>query len=355
MRQALSLAARGKTTTSPNPMVGSVIVKANEVIAQGWHRRCGGDHAETVALKKARDRAKGATLYITLEPCFHYGKTPPCVERIVQSGIKEVIVAMKDPNPLTNGKSLTVLRRAGIFVKVGVLRKEAQKLNEVFIKYITTGLPFVATKSAQTLDGKIATVTGDSKWITSIKTRNYARTIRDEFDAILIGNDTVIKDDPQLNGKRKNLKKIILDSTLKISMHAKLFQEMAVGQCIIATTSKALASKVQLFQRKGIQVMCCPQKDGKVNLQWLLKELGGQKISSILVEGGAHVIGGMLKAKLVDKMYIYVSPKILADQNALSSVVGRKIKNINQASELKNLDVQKVGKDILITGYVGSK
>jgi len=352
MKHALALAVKAKTTASPNPMVGSIIVRGNRLIAEGWHRRCGTAHAEVVALQKAGHQAKGAKLYVTLEPCFHYGRTPPCVDQIIQTGIKAVIIAMKDPNPLTHGKSIAKLKKAGIKVKVGILRREAERLNEAYIKYVTEGTPFVVGKCAQSLDGKIATAQGQSQWITSEPTRQYARKIRDEFDAILVGINTVLKDNPQLTGHSKQLKKIVLDSTLKISLKAKLFEGTAEGQCSVAVTSKASERKINLLEKRGVQVIMCPQKNGKINLKWLLKYLAKQEIMSILIEGGARVMGTALKEKVIDKMYMYIAPKIMGDQNALSSVAGIKINHVNKSILLKNIELDKIGEDILVVGNI---
>lgn len=354
MQMALDLAAKGKGYTSPNPMVGAVIVKGTRVIAIGWHHRRGADHAEIVALKKAGAHSRGAKLYVTLEPCFHYGRTPPCVDKVIASGIREVVIGMADPNPLTRGKSIAKLRRAGIKVKVGISRPRAGQLNEVFVKYIRSKMPFVAAKCAQTLDGKIATVTGESKWITSSKTRDYARRVRDEFDAILVGVNTVLRDDPRLNGARatKRLKKIVLDSSLQTPLTARLFKGVRPADCVIAVTRKASPSKIKQFQNKGARVIICPAEDGRVDLKWLLKALAKEEITSILMEGGAHVIGSALKQKLVDKLYIYVAPKIIGDQDALSSVVGVDTVNIGKSIRLKNLTSRNIGQDILIIGYV---
>lgn len=348
------LALKGRGRTSPNPVVGAVIVRGRRVIAEGWHRRCGGEHAEIIALKKAGLRARGATLYVTLEPCFHYGRTPPCVDRIIHGGIRRVVVGAKDPNPRTHGKSIAKLRRQGIRLTVGLLQDEITAMNEAFNKYITKRIPFVAAKCAQTLDGKIATAVGHSKWITSPQSREYARRIRDEFDAICVGANTVLKDDPRLNGKgkTKKLKKIILDSRLRISPKARLFSGTRPQDCILAVTKKAPVAKIKRFEQKGVTVIRCPQRGGRVDMRWLFKALAKREIVSILLEGGARVIGQALSDKLIDKFYIYVAPKILGDQNALSSVVGINAVQINKAVSLKKLTLRKIGKDVLITGYV---
>ncbi len=354
MRGAYHLALKARGKTSPNPLVGSLIVKGGGIIAEGWHRRCGADHAEIAALKKAGIRARGAKMYVTLEPCHHYGHTPPCVDKIINSGIKEVIIGMKDPNPLTKGKSIAKLRRAGIKTKVGVFQREVEEMNEPFVKYIKEEMPFVAAKCAQTLDGKIATAGGESKWITSEVARRFARNIRDEFDAILVGITTVQKDNPRLSASKKTkvLRKIILDSSLKISTEARLFSGTRPSDVFIVTTAEASDKKKAILLKKGVNVIVCPRRAGQIDLKWLFKELAKQKIMSILVEGGAHVIGSALKEKLVDKMYIYMAPKIFGDQKALSSVVGIDIKSVGKAVGLKKISIEKIGQDILIQGYV---
>lgn len=354
MQRALDLALQAKGQTSPNPMVGCVIVKNNQVIAQGWHKKAGFDHAEVVALKKAKDKARGATMYVTLEPCAHFGRTPPCVKRIIESGIKEVVIAMKDPNPLVSGRSIAQLKKSGIRINVGLFESQARELNEVFIKYITQSMPFVVGKIAQTLDGKIATSTGHSQWITSEKTRQFSRYLRDEFDAILVGINTVIKDNPQLTGLRKDktLRKIILDPTLRISPQAKLFQNISPEHCIMATTTQAPINKVNLFRKKGSHVLICPKKQGKIDLRWLFKELAKKEITSILIEGGARTIGEALKQNVIDKMHIYMAPKILGDEKALSSVVGLNIKDVNRSFRLQHMHYYNIGEDVFLTGYV---
>jgi len=354
MKRALVLAGKARGYTSPNPMVGAVIIKSKKVIAEGWHRRAGKDHAEIMALKKAGIKAKGSKLFITLEPCHHFGRTPPCVDAIIESGVREVIIAMKDPNPQTNGKSILKLKRAGINVKVGELRNDSQLLNESYIKYIKTGMPFVVAKSAQSLDGKIATALGQSKWITSKKARAYARKMRDQFDAIMVGINTILKDDPALSGSRpsKKLKKVILDSRLQISPKARLFVNTQASDCIIATTKNASQTKMKNLMRQGFSVIICPKKDGMVDLKWLLKELSTMGILNILIEGGAHVVGRALREKLVDKMHIYIAPKILGDQKALNAVVGLNPKEVKRTISLDNVTIKPLDKDFLIQGYV---
>jgi len=280
-------------------------------------------------------------------------RSTPCVDRIIESGIKEVVIGMKDPNPLTNGKSVAKLRRAGIKTRIGILSMESAQLNEVFTKYIKTGMPFVVAKCAQTIDGKIATATGDSKWITSKQTRQYARQLRDQFDAIMVGINTVLKDNPRLEGvKKNNLKKIILDSSLRVSPKATIFSSGKASDCFVATTAKASRAKIKLLEKKGVNVLIAPQSRKKILLKWLLKELAEQDITSVLIEGGASVIGSALTEKVVDKMHIYIAPKIFGDSKALNSVVGLNVRNIKQSLKLYDLSFKQLSEDILVEGYV---
>ncbi len=355
MKKACQLALKGRGRTSPNPMVGAVVVKGGKVIAEGYHRHCGGPHAEIVAMRKlSPEQLHGATLYVTLEPCFHHGRTPPCVEAIIKSGIREVIVGMKDPNPLTHGKSLAKLKGAGIKVKTGVLQKELATMNEAFTKYIKTKMPFVTAKTAQTLDGKIATATGQSQWITSERSRKHARRLRNDFDAIMVGVNTILKDNPGLNADRpaKRLKKIVLDSSLRTPFSAKIFTDTAPEDCLIAVTARVEENKVRALQKKSVSVMVCPEKDGHVDLRWLMAELARREIANILIEGGAHVIGCALKDHLVDKMLIFIAPKIIGDQAALSSVVGCQTLHVDHSMRLIDTMLCRLGEDILLEGHV---
>ncbi len=356
MDKALALALRARGMTSPNPMVGAVLVKNGRVIAEGYHRRCGEDHAEIIALKKAGHNAKGAVLYVTLEPCHHFGRTPPCVDTVIEAQIKEVIIAHLDPNPLTSGKSVQKLRKAGIKVEVGVCEQECRRANEIFIKYMTKKIPFVVAKSAQSLDGKIALANGTSKWITSEQSREHARKIRDEFDAIMVGINTVLKDDPRLTGVNKDhrLRKIVVDSSLKISPKAELFKSGMASDSYLLTTKKAEPAKMKAFQEKGVNVIICPGRGGQVDLTFGLRELAKKEISSVLIEGGASLIGSALKAGLVDKMHVYIAPKIIGDEMALSSVVNLAPKQLNQAVRFKDVEIKNIGEDIFLSGYIST-
>jgi len=351
MEYALRLAEKGRGKTLPNPMVGCVIVKQGKIIGGGWHKRCGGPHAEIFALNQAKEKAVGATMYVTLEPCAHQGRTPPCVDRVISSGIKRVVIAAQDPNPLVRGRSVKKLKWAGVEVVTGILGEQANTLNKGFHKYITQNIPFVTAKIAQTLDGKVATSAGESKWITSAKTRLYARRQRDAFDAILVGINTVLKDDPQLNpdSKDKPWTKIVVDSSLKIPLTAKLFEKFS---CIVATTRKASARKRSLLEKKGVSVVVCPSRAGQVDLKWLMRYLAAQEISNILIEGGSTVIGGALTLKIVDRMMIYMSPKIFGDRKALCSVAGLKVRHVQEALKLKNTRMTQIGDEFCVEGDV---
>jgi diaminohydroxyphosphoribosylaminopyrimidine deaminase/5-amino-6-(5-phosphoribosylamino)uracil reductase len=334
--------------------VGAVIVKGRRIVAEGWHRRCGADHAEIVALKKAGPRARGASLYVTLEPCSHYGRTPPCVNQIMKSGIRKVYIGMKDPNPVNNGKSIRMLNKAGIKTTCGFWQKELRKMNEPFVKYITTRMPWVVAKCAQTLDGKIATSQGESKWITSPQSRKYARRLRNDVDAILVGINTILKDNPALNASRrsKHLKKIIVDTSLRIPLQGQWCRHTKPSDIMVATTSKASPQKVRLLKKRGIEVFICPQKQGRVHLKWLLQQLAQKEIASVLIEGGSQIIGAALQEKLIDKFLLFIAPKIMGDQQALSAIRGRRISRLKQSILLNDITFQKIGPDILIEGYV---
>ena len=356
MQMALDLAQKARGMTSPNPLVGAVIVKGDKIISTGFHQKCGGPHAEIIALKKAGLKAQGARLYLTLEPCCHYGRTPPCVDQIIKAHLKEVIIAMKDPNPLVAGRSIAQLKRARIKVKVGVLESHARQINRAFVKYITLKQPFVVAKCAQTIDGKIATASGHSKWITSERSRQFAKKIRDEFDAILVGINTVIKDNPKLAGLRKSkgLKKIILDSRLQIPLNSFIVKNSA-HDCIVATTAAAQNKKIKQLRSRGINVIIGPKRGRYVDLTWVFKKLAEKEITSILIEGGAKVIGRALEERLVDEMHIYIAPKIMGDQNALSSIAGLDSKQVSRLIQLKNLRLQTIRPDIFLTALVDYK
>jgi len=354
MKICLRLAGKARGMTNPNPMVGCVIVKEGKIVGQGFHKRAGLAHAEVEALDRAEDKAKGATLYVNLEPCNHYGRTPPCTKAIMEAGIKEVYAAMLDPNPLNNGKGVKELIKKGIKIKVGTLDNEAKKLNEVFIKFITRKIPFVTVKVAETLDGKIATKTGESKWISSEKSREYVKKLRAEVDAVLVGVNTVIKDDPLLNAKRKAQSaklyyKIILDSRLKIPPQARIFSKKSIGKVILATTKYAARSRVNLFSRKA-EVLICKGRNKQVDLRDLMRKLAQKEISHVLIEGGGETIASALGAKIVDRVLFFIAPKIIGGRNAVTSVEGEGNKRLSDVMKLGKIKISKSGEDILIEG-----
>lgn len=351
MQRAYTLALKGQGTTLPNPMVGAVLVKSGKVIAEGWHLRCGADHAEAMAISKAGIKAKGCELYVTLEPCSHTGRTPPCTEAIIKAGIKKVYVGVLDPNARMNGKSVALLRKAGIAVEVGFLQDELTQMNEAFNKYITTGMPWVVGKTAQTLDGKVATLKGESKWITSDATREFSRQLRSRYNGIVVGINTVLADDPCLivHDKTKRLIKIIIDSKLRISLKARLFNGTTPADVIVITTTKAPAAKQQAL-RKQAQVLVAPLKGGQVDLHWAFKALAKQEIAAILLEGGPTLIGSALKVGLVDKMHIYIAPQIMGE--GLPSIRGLKVKSLAQTVKLKDVSLGTIGNDVFIEGYI---
>lgn len=352
MHRALTLAERAEGNTSPNPLVGCVIVKDGLVISEGFHRQCGGAHAEVAALNKAGVQARGATMYVTLEPCFHHGRTPPCVEAILNAGIKTVFIAVKDPNPLVSGKSIRHLRREGVVVHLGLLKKEAARLNRWFNKYITTGMPYVVAKSAQTLDGRIATAGGHSQWITSEKTRSFTRRQRNQFDAIVVGIETVLKDDPRLTpAKNKDrFTKIILDSKARLPLTARLFD--SGHDIIVAATEQASDKHITQLQEKGVAVVVCPERHSRVDWRYLLKELAGWEMARILIEGGGCVIGSALRDNLVDEIHFFVAPKICGDAHAVPSITGLAPKTIDQIIDLDVDAVHFLGPDFFIQARV---
>ncbi len=355
MEKALGLARKGQGLTSPNPCVGAVVVKDNKVIAGAFHKRAGQAHAEALALKKAGRRANGSTLYVTLEPCNHFGKTPPCTDTVIKSGVKRVVVGMTDPNPVNSGKGLARLKRNGIAVKTGVLRKEAESLNIPFVKFIKERIPYVTVKVAQTLDGKIATKTGDSKWISNDASRRFVHVMRERVDCVLVGINTILKDDPLLTPRlgrpsRKNVKRVIIDSHLKIPLKSKVLKNPE--SLIIATTKKASKKKLLQLTRKKVDIIITKDKKGQVNLKSFLKELAQRNISHILVEGGGNIVSSFLKENLVDEMLIFISPKIVGGRDAVTSVEGDGVKFVDEAIPLSNIKVERFGTDILVRGHV---
>lgn len=354
MRKALELAKRGEGWTAPNPMVGAVIVNKGRIVGEGFHQKAGTPHAEIHALFQAREQAKGSTVYVTLEPCCHHGRTPPCTDALIKAEVSKVVIAMVDPNPKVSGGGINKLREAGIEVVTGVLEKEAKALNEVFITNIVAQRPFIALKSALTLDGKTATKTGSSKWITGEETRHYAHKLRHKYDAILVGIGTVLADDPQLTTRISGLKnplRIIIDSTLKIPENAQILDTKSSQTIIFTGNLGNGCSKAGRLIEKGVEVIQCPGEDGKVDIFDLVRVLYDKGVSSVLVEGGAGVNGAFFDRHLVDKLYLFYAPKLAGSHLAPGMIGGVGISDMKDAVYIEDLSVESIGKDLLITGY----
>jgi diaminohydroxyphosphoribosylaminopyrimidine deaminase/5-amino-6-(5-phosphoribosylamino)uracil reductase len=353
---ALRLAGKARGRTSPNPMVGAVVVKGGTIISRGFHRRAGEPHGEAIALQRAGKAAKGATLYVTLEPCSHTGKrTPPCTPLVLQSGVKRVVVAMIDPNPRVSGGGIQSLQKAGIDVVTGVLEADARKLNEAFIKHITTGMPFVTLKIAQTLDGKIATASGESKWITGEKAREEGHRLRDVNDAILVGINTVLTDDPSLTTripKGRDPIRVIVDSRLRIPLNARVLTQKSSAKTLIATLASAPQSKMKRLRNAGTEVITVKSAKGRVDLRDLMRKLGKRDIMSVLVEGGAEINASALTSGIVDKAVIFIAPMLMTGRDSLCSLGGVSPLKLSHAITLTNITSRFVGQDLMITGYL---
>ncbi|WP_421662157.1 bifunctional diaminohydroxyphosphoribosylaminopyrimidine deaminase/5-amino-6-(5-phosphoribosylamino)uracil reductase RibD [Lysinibacillus telephonicus] len=355
MQLALDLAASAKGNTNPNPVVGAVLVKDGLIVGTGLHRKAGEPHAEVHAFNMAGEHAKGATLYVTLEPCSHFGKTPPCANLVKESEVSRVVVATMDPNPSVAGRGIRLLQEAGIQVEVGVLEEEARKLNERFIHNMLTSRPFVISKFAMTLDGKIATHTGHSKWITSEEARLQVHELRNEVDAILVGIGTVLADNPSLTTRLpdregKNPIRVILDSELKTPLDANIVNTIDASTIIVCGPNVE-AAKVSQLQEKGVKVISVTKNDHGLDLEEMLNELYKNGITDVLVEGGAEVNASFLRAGLINKFLAYVSPKILGGRKSKTPFTGIEVDTIDEALQLEIDSVEKIGPDLCITAY----
>jgi len=316
MRRALALARRGLGKTSPNPMVGALFLRDGRVIGQGYHRLYGGNHAEINAILAARGDVAKATLYVTLEPCCHHGKkTPPCLDALLKHDLEKVVIGTADPNPQVNGRSIAALRERGIETQVGVLAEECRQLNEVYFKYIQTGMPFITVKYAQTLDGRIAAATGDSRWISSAPSLKLAHRLRSLHDSVLIGTGTALSDNPQLTvrlAKGRNPIRVVIDTSLRIASDAHVLQDRDIAPTIVAATDRADQQRVDALARAGIKVITVPERgEGKIDLKCLLKKLGEMNISSVLVEGGSAIITSIVRQQLADRFVVITAPKLM--------------------------------------------
>ncbi len=356
MNRALNLAERGKGHTSPNPLVGAVIVNAGKVVGEGYHQKAGGPHAEVHALRVAGDKAKNGILYVNLEPCCHWGRTPPCTDALIKAGIAHVYIAHIDPNPKVARKGVKQLEEAGIKVDIGVCEEAAEKLNEIYIKHVKTGYPFIILKMAMSLDGKIATVTGESQWITSDASRERAHEIRNEVDAILVGIGTLLSDNPALttrlpNTQGKDATRVVLDSHARTPTSAKIFNTDSEAGVIVVVTPEASAENIAILEKSGAEVIVTPAKEGRVCFKTLMKTLGERSITSVLVEGGGKVNASALASGVVDKVMCFVAPKFIGGNQAPGVLDGEGIARLADAPELERLTITEVGCDLLIEGY----
>lgn len=356
MKQVLLLARRGLGSTSPNPAVGALVVKNGQILGSGYHKKAGGLHAEVEALSKAGERARESTLYVNLEPCNHYGRTPPCTAAILERGVRRVVVGMADPNPGVGGGGCEFLRSQGIEVRRRVLEEECTRLNEAYVKYVTKGQPFVILKVALTLDGWIATKKGDSRWITNEKSRKFVHTLRKRVDAIMVGVGTVIADDPLLTpyltrGSNRDLVKVIADTSLRIPLGSRLLTEGPSALTLIAVGSNVSTAKREEVQGLGVRVIDCKMRDGRVDLADLLDRLAGMSITSVLVEGGATFFGSIIRDGLADKFYIFLAPKMLGGENGVPFMRGPGCDILEHCLALKVSTVRRFDDDVMIEAY----
>ena len=353
MKRALSLARRAQGMTTPNPMVGALLVKQGRIIAEGYHKKAGTPHAEVIAIDRAGGHAAGSTLYVTLEPCCHKDKrTPPCTAKIISSGVRNVVIAMQDPNPKVSGKGIRELEKAGISVACGILEKQARTLNEYYIKHITTGTPFVILKVAMTLDGKIATPDGESQWITGEKARREVHRLRGNVDAILTAIGTVKADNPRLTcrtGKGKSPVRIIIDPSLGIMPDAHVLA--CPPRTIVVSHASASPKKNAVLPQKDITFIS--YEDVQVDLMWLMKELYAEGITSVLVEGGSSLNSSCLESGIVDKVIFYIAPKIIGGKDSFPAVGGKVFRKLHDAFRVTRTSVRRIGDDIVVEGYLG--
>jgi len=358
MRRALDLAAKSLGRTSPNPAVGAVIVRGGRIIGEGFHRRAGLPHAEREALRRVNGTVRGATIYVNLEPCSHYGRTPPCADALVAAGIKRVVIGMVDPNPSVRGRGLRRLRRAGIQVKTGVLREDCEQLNEDFTCFMRAGKPFVIVKLAASLDGRIATASGDSRWISGEQSRRLVHELRNRVDAVVVGAETVRIDDPQLTcrirGGRDPLR-VILDGRLTISPSARVCTQRSPARTLVATVKEnGQTEKRSRLESAGVEVLCLPGKDGRLQFRSLLEELGRRGVKSVLLEGGGQTVAAAFREGVVDKVMFFYAPLLLGSEGrALIGPLG--VDRVAAGCKLHTMEVQRIGSDIMLSAYVGEK
>ena len=357
MEMALLLAERGRGFVSPNPMVGAVVVKDGKVVGKGWHQKYGEAHAEVNAINDAGDLARGADIYVTLEPCNHTGKTPPCTEKILSAGIRKVFSAMNDPNPSVKGGGNDYLRSRGLEVFTGLCEKEARKQNEVFVKYISTGKPFVLVKCASTLDGRTATRTGDSKWITNEESRRHVHELRHAYDSIMVGIGTVKADNPQLTSRLEGISakdpvRVILDPSLDIDSDANVFSPDSGSGTIIICSESAPEEKADILASGSTMVIRVSDKKGLLDLEEVMQRLGEMRITSVLVEGGSSIIASSFSAGIVDKVNFFYAPAILGGDDGFPVCRGKGPEFMKDAIRLRDVSVHNFGNDVMIEGYI---
>lgn len=353
MKRALELARKGMGYTSPNPMVGCVVVKEGKIISEGYHEKYGAFHAERNALTRCEEDLTGAELYVTLEPCCHHGKTPPCTDIILERGIGKVYVGSMDPNPKVAGKGVRILRDHGVEVETGLMENECLALNEIFFHYITTGMPFVAMKYAMTLDGKIAARTGDSKWVTGEKAREHVHELRKQYRAILAGIGTVLADDPMLNCRieeKADPVRVICDSGLRLPLHSQIVNTAKEIPTIVAYAA-ADGEKEEVLRQAGVELIHVA-REGQVDLDALMSELGKRGIDSVLIEGGGRIHGTVLKSGLARKVYCYIAPKLIGGREASSPVEGEGFSQMKEALPVTGVEIRHLGEDLCISGYL---
>ncbi|MCB2166108.1 MAG: bifunctional diaminohydroxyphosphoribosylaminopyrimidine deaminase/5-amino-6-(5-phosphoribosylamino)uracil reductase RibD [Deltaproteobacteria bacterium] len=355
MQMALELAQKGTGYTSPNPLVGAVVVKDQKVVGRGYHERYGGAHAEVNALRQAGAQARGATLYVTLEPCNHTGQTPPCTAAILAAGIRRVVVAMRDPNPGVKGGGSAFLRQSGIDVVDSVAEEAARRQNPFFLKHIQTGMPFVILKCAATLDGRIATRTGDAQWVSGPESRQFVHELRHAMDAIMVGVDTVKIDNPSLTTRRpdgsgSDPTRIILDTRLSTPVNARVLTQASTAETIVVTSPDVSAAKRQPFIDNGVRVMDCRCREGRIDLTALMKQLGAEGIASVLIEGGSRVSGSALRSGIVDKLYFFYAPKLLGGDDGVPICRGPGPERMQDCLNIADMIVHRFGRDVMLEG-----
>jgi len=358
MRRALGLARRGLGLSSPNPAVGALVVKSGRIVGEGFHLRAGGPHAEVIALAQAGPRAKGATLYVTLEPCHHQGRTPPCTRAILRAGIRRVVYGAKDPNPRVAGGGGDFLQKKGLAVAAGVLREECALEHRFFLTHVTTGRPHVILKTATTLDGKTASHTGDSRWITGEAARRHVHRLRLWCDAICVGIGTVLADDPQLTCRLKKGRdplRVVVDTKLRLPPAAKVLDRAAGGGCLVACGARPPLRKKKALEAAGAEVLALPGKEGLVDLAALLDALGARGVTSLLLEGGAELAWGFLSQNLVQDVFYFFAPKIIGGKSAPPMVGGQGFARMSQALDLERPRVTRFGQDVMLWARVKSK